>query len=118
MDNSPLQVMDLTSLKAVLVDLRKKIIPSRFEKAQQLEANTLQLAFRTIESVVWVELSWDASSARLVEIPPPARSFGESTLATDNCVQRTYLSCRSTDNLFSKNVERANATIFYTRHKQ
>lgn len=81
MDNSLLQIMDLTSLKAVMVDMRTKIIPSRFEKAQQVEANTLQLSFRTVTSVVWVELSWDASSARLVEINSPPRSFGESTLA-------------------------------------
>ncbi len=81
MDNSSLQIMDLTTLKAVLADLRTKIVPSRFEKAQQLDKNTLQIAFRTVKQLIWIELSWDADSARLVEIPPPPKPSGESTLA-------------------------------------
>ncbi|KGG12927.1 MULTISPECIES: Rqc2 family fibronectin-binding protein [Prochlorococcus] len=73
--------MDITSIKAVVVELRKKIIPSRFEKAQQPEANTLQIGLRTIKELIWIELSWDAYSARLVEIAPPPKTSGESTLA-------------------------------------
>ena len=81
MVNEQIQSMDLTSLIAVLAELRKKILPSRFEKAIQPEANTLQIGFRTIEKLIWIEISWDAYSARLVEINSPAKPIGESTLA-------------------------------------
>ena len=45
MASSTLQVMDLTSLKAVLADLSNQILPSRFEKAQQPDPHSLQLGF-------------------------------------------------------------------------
>lgn len=64
------QVMDLTALRAVLSDLRGRILPSRFEKAQQPDAHGLQLGFRTLKGMVWLELSWQAELARLVQIPP------------------------------------------------
>ena len=35
-----LQVMDLSSLRAVLSELRKEVLPSRFEKVQQPEPHT------------------------------------------------------------------------------
>ena len=81
MANSTLQVMDLTSLRAVLVDLRAQIIPSRFEKAQQPNQQSLQLGFRTLKGMAWLELSWQADAARLVQIPPPSRIGSGSTLA-------------------------------------
>ena len=81
MANSTLQVMDLTSLRAVLVDLRAQIIPSRFEKAQQPNPQSLQLGFRTLTGMVWLELSWQADAARLVQIPSPSRIGSGSTLA-------------------------------------
>ena len=81
MANSTLQVMDLTSLRAVLVDLRAQIIPSRFEKAQQPNQQSLQLGFRTLTGMVWLELSWQADAARLVQIPSPSRIGSGSTLA-------------------------------------
>ncbi|QNI55827.1 fibronectin-binding A family protein [Synechococcus sp. BIOS-E4-1] len=81
MANSTLQVMDLTSLRAVLGDLRTQIIPSRFEKAQQPNQQSLQLGFRTLTGMVWLELSWQAEAARLVQIPPPSRTGSGSTLA-------------------------------------
>ena len=37
--------MDLSTLQAVLSDLRPKLLPSRFEKAQQPDSATLQLGF-------------------------------------------------------------------------
>ncbi len=76
-----LQVMDLTSLKAVLTDLRKIILPSRFEKAQQPEPGTLQLGLRTLHGLYWIEMSWRADAPRLVQIPPPSKFGEESTLA-------------------------------------
>ncbi len=79
--HSGLQIMDLTTLKAVLAGLRTKIIPSRFERAQQPDKNTLQIAFRTLKQLIWIELSWEADCARLVEIKPPPKVNGESTLA-------------------------------------
>ncbi|NDD44023.1 MAG: DUF814 domain-containing protein [Synechococcaceae bacterium WB9_4xB_025] len=75
------QVMDLTALRAVLSDLRGRILPSRFEKAQQPDAHGLQLGFRTLKGMVWLELSWQAELARLVQIPPPRREGSGSTLA-------------------------------------
>ncbi|WP_413323405.1 NFACT family protein [Synechococcus sp. MIT S9503] len=81
MANSTLQGMDLTSLRAVLGDLRGQIIPSRFEKAQQPDPQSLQLGFRTLSGMVWLELSWQADAARMVQIPPPSRIGAGSTLA-------------------------------------
>ncbi len=81
MNNCPIQIMDITTLKAVLSDLRKTIIPSRIEKIQQIDSNTLQIAFRTLKKVYWIEISWHADSARIVEIAPPIRIKGESTLS-------------------------------------
>ena len=81
MAKSTLQVMDLTSLRAVLGDLRGQIIPSRFEKAQQPEPQSLQLGFRTLCGMVWLELSWQADAARIVQIPSPSRTGAGSTLA-------------------------------------
>ena len=81
MANSTLQVMDLTSLRAVLGDLRGQIIPSRFEKAQQPDPQSLQLGFRTLSGMVWLELSWQADAARVVQIPSPSRIGSGSTLA-------------------------------------
>ena len=81
MANSTLQVMDLTSLRAVLGDLRAQIIPSRFEKAQQPNQQSLQLGFRTLIGMVWLELSWQADAARLVQIPSPRKIGSGSTLA-------------------------------------
>ena len=73
--------MDLTSLRAVLNDLRPALLPSRFEKAQQPHSSMLQLGFRTLSGMVWLELSWQADAPRLVQVPPPARSGAGSTLA-------------------------------------
>ena len=73
--------MDLTSLRAVLNDLRPTLLPSRFEKAQQPDPSTLQLGFRTLAGMVWLELSWQADAPRLVQVPPPARIGDGSTLA-------------------------------------
>ena len=56
--------MDLTTLRAVLSDLRPKLLPSRFEKAQQPDSATLQLGFRTLQGMLWLELSWRADAPR------------------------------------------------------
>ena len=76
-----LQQMDLTTLRAVLWDLRRRIVPSRFEKAQQPEPGTIQLGFRSLKGMVWLELSWQADAPRLVEVQAPPRSGSGSTLA-------------------------------------
>ncbi len=81
MSSTTLQVMDITSLKAVIADLRKIILPSRFEKAQQPEPGTIQIGLRTLEKLVWIEISWNAMAPRLVQIPSPSRIGSESTLA-------------------------------------
>ena len=76
-----LQLMDLTTLRAVLSDLRPQLLPSRFEKAQQPDAASLQLGFRSLKGMLWLELSWQADAPRLVQIPPPRRLGAGSTLA-------------------------------------
>ena len=58
MNKVPIQIMDLTTLKAVVFELGKEIVPSRFEKAQQIDSNTVQLGFRTLENLTWLEISW------------------------------------------------------------
>ena len=65
--------MDLTTLRAVLWDLRGRVLPSRFEKAQQPCPGTIQLGFRSLQGMVWLELSWQADSPRLTEIEAPPR---------------------------------------------
>jgi len=77
----PLQAMDFTSLKAVLWELRPQLLPSRFEKARQADAHTLQLGFRSLEGRTWLELSWLAEAPRLLAIEPPPRGGEGSTLA-------------------------------------
>ena len=71
MTPSAVQAMDLTSLRAVVKELREEIIPSRFEQAQQSELNTIQIGVRTLKGMIWLELSWLADAARLVRVPPP-----------------------------------------------
>ena len=73
--------MDLTTLRAVLWDLRGRVLPSRFEKAQQPSPGTIQLGFRSLQGMVWLELSWQADSPRLTEIEAPPREGAGSTLA-------------------------------------
>jgi predicted ribosome quality control (RQC) complex YloA/Tae2 family protein len=73
--------MDLTSLRAVVAELKPLLLPSRFEKAQQADGHTLQLGFRTLEQRLWLELSWQAEAPRLHAIEPPPRQGEGSTLA-------------------------------------
>jgi predicted ribosome quality control (RQC) complex YloA/Tae2 family protein len=73
--------MDLTTLRAVLWDLRGRVLPSRFEKAQQPSPGTIQLGFRSLQGMVWLELSWQADSPRLTQVDPPPREGSGSTLA-------------------------------------
>ncbi|MGC6483105.1 MAG: Rqc2 family fibronectin-binding protein [Synechococcus sp.] len=73
--------MDFTTVKAVVNDLNGRILPSRFEKAQQADGQTLQLGFRTLQGMVWLELSWKADCPRLTQIPAPPKQGSGSTLA-------------------------------------
>ena len=79
MNKVPIQIMDLTTLKAVVFELINSIVPSRFENAQQLDAHTIQLGFRTLEKLTWIEISWLADSPRIVQIPV---SYTHLTLPT------------------------------------
>ncbi len=81
MASQTLQIMDLTSLRAVIADLRSLIVPSRFERAQQPEPGAIQIGLRTLQGMRWLELSWYADAPRLVQIPPPSKIGSESTLA-------------------------------------
>jgi len=79
--SASLQAMDLTTLRAVLAELRPLLLPSRFEKAQQSDGQTLQLGFRSLAGRHWLELSWQAEAPRLLAIAPPPRAGDGSTLA-------------------------------------
>ncbi len=81
MNKVPIQIMDLTTLKAVVFELSQDIVPSRFENAQQIDSHTIQLGFRTLEKLTWIEISWLAESPRIVLIPSPKRYGEKSTLA-------------------------------------
>ena len=81
MKSATLQTMDITSLKAVVNELRQIILPSRFEKAQQPEPGTIQIGLRTLLGLIWIELSWNAEAPRLVQVSTPIRIGSESTLA-------------------------------------
>ncbi|MEB3255980.1 MAG: NFACT RNA binding domain-containing protein [Synechococcaceae cyanobacterium] len=76
-----LQALDATGLRAVLAELRPALLPSRFEKAQQSDGQTVQLGLRSLQGQPWLELSWLAEAPRLLAIPPPARQGEGSTLA-------------------------------------
>lgn len=73
--------MDLTSLRAVLWELRPQLLPSRFEKARQADGHTVQLGFRSLAGRHWLEISWLAEAPRLLAIDPPPRGGEGSTLA-------------------------------------
>jgi len=75
------QAMDLTSLRAVVAELKPELLPSRFEKAQQADSHSVQLGFRTLQHRLWLELSWQAEAPRLHAIEPPPRLGEGSTLA-------------------------------------
>jgi len=82
--NSPgplLQAMDITTVRAVLSEIRPLLVPSRFEKAQQPDAQTLHIGLRALEGLHWLEISWQAEAPRLLLIPPPDRVGEGSTLA-------------------------------------
>ena len=75
------QIMDITSIKSVLHDLSKEVLPSRFETAQQPEPNTVQLCFRGINNQTWIEVSWHGDYARILKINKPEKIGAESTLS-------------------------------------
>ena len=81
MNKVPIQIMDLTTIKAVLSELYQDIVPSRLEKAQQIDSNTVQLGFRTLKNLIWLEISWLAESPIILKIPPPRKHGEKSTLA-------------------------------------
>ncbi|WP_043369627.1 NFACT family protein [Cyanobium sp. PCC 7001] len=76
-----LQTLDVTSLKAVLAEWRRVLLPSRLEKAQQADPGTVHLALRHLEGMQWLALSWQAEAARVHAIAPPPRQGAGSTLA-------------------------------------
>ncbi len=75
------QIMDITTIKSVLHDISKEVLPSRFETAQQPESNIIQFCLRGINSQTWMEVSWHSDSARILKIKRPERVGTESTLS-------------------------------------
>ena len=81
MKQEAIQTMDITTLKAVISEIKKELTPSRFEKAQQPDSKTIQLGFRTLEKLCWIEISWHAEAPRIIRINPPKKTGDKSTLA-------------------------------------
>ncbi|MCT0202586.1 NFACT family protein [Synechococcus sp. CS-603] len=81
MNATLLQPVDLTTLRAVLAELRPPLLPSRFEKAQQPTPHSLQLGLRSQRGLHWLEISWQAEAPRLLAIDSPPRQGQGSTLA-------------------------------------
>ena len=77
----PIQQQDYSALLAIQRDLRRSILPSRFEQAQETGPRTLHLGLRTVDGLHWLELSWCVEAPRLFRCPPPTRGKGRSTLA-------------------------------------
>jgi len=75
------QTMDITSIKAILHNLSNEILPSKFETAQQPEPNTIQIGFRGINNVSWIEVCWQGDCARIIKIDRPEKQGNSSTLA-------------------------------------
>jgi len=78
---APIQAIDATTLRALVAELRTSLLPSRFEKAQQSDPHTVQLALRGLEGGRWLELGWQAEAPRLHGIATPPRQGDGSTLA-------------------------------------
>ena len=76
-----IQTIDATTLKALLAELRPVLLPSRFEKAQQSDPRTIQIALRSLEGCHWLELGWQAEAPRLHAIEAPPKLGEGSTLA-------------------------------------
>jgi len=76
-----IQAIDATTLRALLAELTSVLVPSRFEKAQQSDPHTVQLALRGLEGCHWLELGWQAEAPRLHGIDAPPRQGDGSTLA-------------------------------------
>lgn len=76
-----IQAIDATTLRALLAELRSSLLPSRFEKAQQSDPQTVQLALRGLEGCRWIELGWQAEAPRIHGISAPPRQGEGSTLA-------------------------------------
>ena len=75
------QTMDITSIKAVLHNLSNEILPSKFEASQQPEPNTIQIGFRGVNNINWIEVSWQGDCARIIKIDRPEKLGSNSTLA-------------------------------------
>ena len=76
-----IQAIDATTLRALLAELQSTLVPSRFEKAQQSDPHTVQLALRGLDGCRWIELGWQAEAPRLHGISAPPRRGEGSTLA-------------------------------------
>ena len=91
------QIMDITSIRSVLHYLRKNILPTKFETAQQPEPNTIQLCFRGVDSQTWLEVSWNGDSPRILKINKPEKIGRESTLSKQIRYGLKYMALISID---------------------
>jgi len=91
------QIMDITSIRAILHYLSKIILPTKFETAQQPEPNTIQLCFRGVDSQTWLEVSWNGESPRILKINKPEKIGRESTLSKQIRYGLKYMALVSID---------------------
>ena len=103
------QIMDITSIRYVLHDLLKSILPSKFETAQQSDPNTIQLSFRGVNSQTWLEVSWNGDSPRILRINKPEKIGRESTLSKQIRYGLRYMALISIE---QENFERVIKFVF------
>ena len=67
-----MQSFDLTTLRAVLSELRQRCVPSKLEQVYQRDRTTLSICLRTLAGRSWLTVSWHPTAARVhLDAPPP-----------------------------------------------
>jgi predicted ribosome quality control (RQC) complex YloA/Tae2 family protein len=68
-----MQLVDFTTLMAVMAELRRDWLPARLEQVYQRDRHTLNLCLRTLERRGWLTVAWHPQAARLCLADPPPR---------------------------------------------
>lgn len=68
-----MQPVDFTTLTAACSELRANWLPSRTEQVYQRDRYTIAVALRTLQTRVWLEISWHPQAAHICIGEPPPR---------------------------------------------
>lgn len=69
-----MQPVDLTTLTAIVSELRADWLPARLEQVYQRDRHTLCLSLRTLERRGWLRISWHPQAAHVCGGAPPPRT--------------------------------------------